>query len=719
MIGWVACVLAQVAAPQSAPEQPARPPATAPSARPAPTPWSVPALQAGLGNVRGLALDSRGRIYVTSEDLGLIFRAEPAGSLTIVAGRVRRPRERGRDDRTVPTDEVGPAASAFLKAPAGLALDGQQRLLVADRLTRRIRRIDLASGLIETLAGTDGEGSDGDGGPRQARFVQPTALAVDEAGNVYVSDTGDHRVRRIDAASGTISTVAGDGFPGHFGDGGAARGARLSSPEGLALAGRAALIVADRGNHRVRRIDLHTGRITTLAGSGRAGDAGDSGPATAAQLRDPSGVAVAADGAVFIADRGNHRLRRIGVAGTITTIAGSGDAGPVRDGGPARDGRLSLPTAVAVGADGSVYVADTGHRRLRRIDPRGTIATAAGDGGLGFCGDGKVGPKARFAWVSGVAVDAAGNAFVADLEHNRVRRIDAATGIVTTVAGDGRAGYDGDGGPATSAALAGPYGLAIDGSGQLYIADSDNHRIRRVRADGVIETVGGTGIRGFSGDGGPATRAQLDDPHGLAIDPAGRLLIADWRNQRLRRIDLATGTIDTIAGSGGAVTGDDGVPARQAGLDRVTAVAVDRDGSVYFSEIRKPRVRRLDARTGLLQVVAGSGVRGVFSVSGPARRLGFESPDALALDGAGALLVADGAYIWRIDLGSGHMEVWAGRDGRSASSPAAPALRLSIRPHGLAFDPGGGLLVTEDYGVRRIAPGAKAVVPLAGGGEGF
>ena len=333
-------------------------------------------------------------------------------------------------------------------APAGLALDRQQRLLVADRLTRRIRRIDLTSGLIETVAGADGDGPDGDGGPaREARFVQPVALAIDDAGNVYVSDAGDHRVRRIDAASTTISTVSGDGFPGSFGDGGPARSARLSSPEGLAFAGRSALLVADRGNHRVRRIDLRTGRITTLAGSGRAGDAGDGGPATAALLHDPSGVAVAADGAVLVADRGNHRLRRVSAAGTITTLAGTGEPGPARDGVPAREGRLSLPTAVAVESDGSVYLTDAGQRRLRRIDTLGAIATAAGDGGLGYCGDGQVGPKARFARAAGVAIDPAGNIFVSDSEHNRVRRIDAATGIVTTVAGDGRAGYAGDGGP--------------------------------------------------------------------------------------------------------------------------------------------------------------------------------------------------------------------------------------------------------------------------------
>ena len=395
-----------------------------------------------------------------------------------------------------------------------------------------------------------------------------------------------------------------------------------------------------------------------------------------------------------------------------------GEPGPARDGVPAREGRLSLPTAVAVESDGSVYLTDAGQRRLRRIDTLGAIATAAGDGGLGCCGDGQVGPKARFARAAGVAIDPAGNIFVADSEHNRVRRIDAATGIVDHCGGRrtrrlrGRRRASREGG-AQQAARPRPRRAGQPVHRGLGQPPHPARPRRRRDRDG-----GRPGIRGFSGDGGPATRAQLDDPHGLAIDPAGRLLIADWRNQRLRRIDLATGTIDTIAGSGGAVTGDDGVPARQAGLDRVTAVAVDRDGSVYFSEIRKPRVRRLDARTGLLRVVAGSGVRGVFSVSGPPAAR-FESPDALALDGAGALLVADGAYIWRIDLGSGHMEVWAGRDGRSASSPAAPALRLSIRPHGLAFDPGGGLLVTEDYGVRRIAPGAKAVVPLGGGGEGF
>ena len=692
MIGCLLCVLAQAAVVPHAPARGGVEPLAQPPPRP---PLSVPALGAGLGRVRGLAVDGRGALYVSSEDLGLVFRLEPPGSLTLVAGRAfLRPRERDLEDAAPAAAAPVPALGARLRGPAGLAFDREGRLLVAERLGRRVLRLDLSTGLIQTL--TDGEGA----------LVQPVALAVDEQGRIFVADAGDHRILSIDAATGAISAVAGDGFPGFFGDGGPAASARLSSPDGLAVA-RGALFVADRGNHRVRRIDLRSGRIGTWAGSGREGDSGDSGLAAAAQLRDPAAVALAADGSVLIADRGNHRLLRVR-DGRLTTLAGG-----------AGDGVLSLPSALVAAADGSVYVADTGHRKVRRIDGGGALTTVAGDGGSGYCGDGLAGTAARVAWAAGVAVDPAGNVFYADLELHRVRRVDAVSGIVTTVAGDGRAGYDGDGGPATSAALNAPHGIALDAAGQLYLADSDNHRIRRVRRDGVIETVAGAGIRGFSGDGGPATRARLDDPQGIAFDPAGRLLIADHRNQRVRRVDLAAGTIETIAGNGGPVTDEDGVKATAVGLDRVSALAVDRNGSLYLSEIRKPRVRRLDPQTGLLHTVAGSGVRGLVSLSGAARALAFEYPGALALDGHGALLVADGSYVWRIDMASGLMEAWAGRDARGAASAAAGVLRRVRNAHGLAFTPGGALLLTEDNAVRRIEPGAAAIVVVAGGGQGF
>jgi sugar lactone lactonase YvrE len=696
MIGCLLCVLAQAAVVPNAPPRGAVEPLAQPLAQPQPRPpLSVPALRGGLGRVRGLAVDGRGALYVSSEDLGLVFRLEPTGSLTLVAGRsFLRPRERDVEDAAPAAPAPVPALGTRLRGPAGLAFDREGRLLVAERLGRRVLRLDLSTGLVETVAGGDG------------KLAQPVALAVDVLGRIFVADAGDHRVLSVDAATGTISAVAGDGFPGFFGDGGPATSARLSSPDGLAVAG-GALFVADRGNHRVRRIDLRSGRIGTWAGSGKQGEGGDSGPAAAAQLRDPTAVAVAADGALLIADRGNHRLRRVR-DGRIATLAG----------GTARDSALSLPSAVVVDKDGSVYVADTGQRRVHRIDDSGALTTVAGDGGIGYCGDGLSGTAARVAWAAGVAVDPAGNVFYADLELHRVRRVDASSGIVTTVAGDGRAGYDGDGGPATSAALNAPHGVALDAAGQLYFADSDNHRIRRVRRDGVIETVAGAGTRGFSGDGGPATRARLDDPHGIAFDPSGRLLIADYRNQRVRRVDLVASTIETIAGNGGPVTDEDGVKATAAGLDRVSALAVDRDGSVYLSEIRKPRVRRLDPQTGLLHTVAGSGVRGLVSLSGAARSLAFEQPGALALDGDGALLVADVSCIWRIDLASGRMEAWAGRAAGGDKSGAS-VLRRVRNAHGLAFTPGGALLLTEDTAVRRIEPGAPAIVVVAGGGQGF
>ena len=335
--------------------------------------------------------------------------------------------------------------------------------------------------------------------------------------------------RRSQVLPGTITTVAGTGDREFSGDGGPATEAELR-PLAVAVDGAGNLYIADYGNSRVRRVDAE-GTITTVAGTGDSRFSGDGGPATEAGL-DPRAVAVDGAGNLYIADYDNHRVRRVDAEGTITTVAGSGDEGFSGDGGPATEAGLD-PRAVAVDGAGNLYIADHRNRRVRRVDAEGTITTVAGSGDEGFSGDGGPATEAGLD-PRAVAVDGAGNLYIADQFNRRVRRVDA-EGTITTVAGSGSTEFSGDWGPATEAGFYTPNGLAVDGAGNLYIADG-RLRVRRVDAEGTITTVAGTGDWIFSGNGGPATEAGLS-PRALAVDGAGNLYIADYRNSRVRRVE--------------------------------------------------------------------------------------------------------------------------------------------------------------------------------------
>ena len=330
-----------------------------------------------------------------------------------------------------------------------------------------------------------------------------------------------------------IYTFAGTGEGGSGGDGGPATEAQLSGPRGLLLDGSGNLYVADTFVHRIRRIDSE-GVITTIAGTGEGGSGGDGGPATEAQLANPWALAGDESGNLYVAGD-DHRIRRIDPEGVITTIAGTGERGYGGDGGPATEAQFINPRGLLLDGSGNVYVADTFGYRIRRIDSEGVITTIAGTGERGFSGDGGPATEAQLHLVYGLSLDRSGNLYVADGGNNRIRRIDS-EGVITTIAGTGERGYGGDGGPATEAQCAFPYALALDGSGNLYVTDSANYRIRRIDPEGVITTIAGTGERGYGGDGGPAREAQIKYPSGLALDGSGNLYVSDSGSQRVRVI---------------------------------------------------------------------------------------------------------------------------------------------------------------------------------------
>jgi sugar lactone lactonase YvrE len=280
------------------------------------------------------------------------------------------------------------------------------------------------------------------------------------------------------------------------------------------------------------------GTIATVAGTGTAGSGGDTQQATAAQLGHPHGVAVDSAGNLYIADLSNNRVRKVAPNGTITTVAGTGTPGDSGDGGPATSAQLNNPSGVAVDSDGNLYIADYRSHRVRKVEPGGTITTVAGTGTSGYGGDGGPATAAQLAFPGGVAVDGDGNLYIADIFNSRVRKV-APGGTITTVAGTGDFAYNGDNQPATAAQLNRPYGVAVDGAGNLYIADTSNQRVRKVAPGGTITTVAGTGTAGYNDDNQQATAAQLNNPHGVAVDGAGNLYIADTINNRVRRVQLA------------------------------------------------------------------------------------------------------------------------------------------------------------------------------------
>src|SRR5213593_4687735 len=531
-----------------------------------------PAAAAQLSVPRGLAIDRAGNLFIADVGNNRIRVVTPDAIIYTVAG----------DGTAGFGGDGGPATSAQLNYPVAVSVDRSGNLFIADRHNNRIRMVNTA-GMISTVTGASG-GFGGDGGPAtSARIWDPRGVAVDNAGNVFIADSGNNRIRIINTA-GIITTVAGT-TPGFSGDGGAARSAQLGLPVDVAVDGGGNLFIADRGNYRVRQVNS-AGVMTSVAGIGD-----DGGSALAAQLNYPDMSVVDSAGNLIIAETDNQRIRKVTPSGTITTIAGNGSWGFSGDGGPATSAQLNYPGTVTVDATGNVYIADTRNQRIRKVTPWGTITTIAGNGGGGFKGDG--GP-ASFAMLNnpwGVTVDNNGSLYLADTSNQRIRKI-GPDGIITTVAGSGSRGFSGDGGPAVLAQLAEPAGVAVDAAGNLFIADTNNERVRKVTPDGIITTVAGNGTQGFSGDGGAAVDAQLAYPNSVAVDGAGNLFIADTNNQRVRRV-TPDGIISTVAGNGKYGYSGDGAAAPAAQLGSPYGVSVDGTNTLLIADSANSRIRKV------------------------------------------------------------------------------------------------------------------------------
>jgi hypothetical protein len=744
----------------------------------------------------------------------------------------------------------GPATAAMISAPVGVAVDGSGNVFFADTNNHRVREVAQATGAIVTAAGSGWPFYGGDNGPATSAAIgYPHGVAVDGSGNLFIADSFNNRIREVVKATGNIITVAGTGTAGYSGDNGPATSAMLNNPWSVAVDGNGNIFFTDQGNNRVREVVKATGNIVTVAGTGTAGYSGDGGPAAAAQVNQPQGIATDAAGDVFIADTRNNRVREVVQAtGNIITVAGTGTAGYSGDNGPATSAKLNSPGGVALDLAGDLFIADTNNQRVREVtNSTGVISTVAGTGSASYNGDAGPATSAALDYPNGVAVDAGGNLYIADTSNSRIREVlgsnlpylgalsstawtvnqpgysgtfsvqggntpygsltvtnlpagltaslsgsaitvsgtPTATGTFLSTftvldAGGNRAsrtfsiainatptlgtlsptqwtaevtGYtgaipiSGGTGPLVVSAQANlPPGLNAIVSGtkvtftgipttpgtygnvQLTVRDaagvtaSGTFSITvNAPAPGSILTIAGTGSGGYNGDGQPANLALLAGPRGVATDAAGNVYIADNGNNRVREIVKATGIILTVAGNGsGGFSGDNG-PATAAKLSSPTGVAVDAAGNLYIADNGNHRIREVLAGSGTIITVAGNGSWSDTGDGGPATSAGLASTQAVAVDANGNLYVADasGNRVREVIKATGVIVTVAGTGTAGYGGDGGPANSAKLSsPSGVAVDPAGNLYIgdTNNQRVREVLAGSGTIITVAGTG---
>ncbi len=690
----------------------------------APPATPVSATGISIGQPRRLAADSAGNIYFTSGNC--VFEITAAGSLVLVAG-TSRPGFSG---------DSGPAVNAQLNLPVGLAVDSSGNVYIADSLNNRIRVVN-SSGIINTFAGTGAigyAGAVGDAGQaNQAQLYLPGGVAVDKNGNVYIADTGHSLIREV-TSDGNINSITGNGFGGYIGDSEPAITGQVNRPQDVAVDSSGNVYIADTGNSAIRIIygpkttlvnstgGSLAGILNTFAGDYAVGYTGDSGLAYKASLTSPSSVAVDPSGNVYFTEPYNGTIRQVNPNGLINTIVGLGVMGFSGDGGIASKALLNTPMGVATDSQGNLYIADTANNRIRKVAGfAGNISTYAGNGVLSYSGDGGAAVKAQFNTPQGVAVDSSGNFYVADSANNVVRKVTPG-GVVSNFAGNGTSGFGGDNGAATGAQLNSPHTVAVDSSGNVYIADTGNARIRKV-SGGVIATIAGSGTVGFSGDGGSGTSAQLNSPTAVAVDSAGNVYIADFGNNAVRKLSSG-GTISTVAGNSRQGYSGDGGAGTQAQLNGPQGVAVDSAGNVYIADTLNNRVRKLTG--GNIQTVAGIGIPGNAGDGGPAASAQLAAPTGIAVDSSGSIYVSNGSSNVRKIYPSGPISTIAGANALGYSGDGGLALNATFNGAlGLAVDSAGNVYVADsgNNAIRQLQPlatgtGISAVVNGAGNQTG-
>ena len=688
------------------------------------------AVAADLPSPAGVAVDSLGNLIVTLGELPQVVKVIPGGNVSVIAGT----------GVTGYSGDGGPAIRATLSfSVGGAAVDAAGNVFIADA-NCVVRRVDAATGIITTAAGNGNCTASGNGGPATSAGMSPLAVALDRAGNLFISDSNfsnQNLIRRVDATTGIITTVAGGGSgtcgtaTDSVGDGCPATNAVLGLPEGIALDGSGNLYIADTYDCVIRQVAAGTNIITTVAGTtagigtfSNCGYNGDGVAATSATLNVPAGVAMDAAGDLYIADGLNFVVRRVdATTHMITTVAGTpGVAGFSGDGGAATSAKLNcfssfglcdpfvdLPFGIALDGAGNLFIADSGNNRVRRVDATTHMITTVAGGGLG---DGGPATSAVFGEPTGLAASPAGDIFIGDNANQRVRKVLASTGAISTVAGSGVEGFSGDSGAATSATLGSANALIRDSSGNLFFSDgTTNSRVRRVDAvTGLITTVagGGTGCAAQTdavGDGCPATSAALSTPTGLALDSAGNLYIADTGNNRIRRVDAVTAIITTVAGTGTAGYNGDGIAATTAQLSNPRDVTFDDSGNLYIADAANHRVRVVSG--GTINTYAGNGTAGFSGDNGPATAARLTNPRGIAFGTFGNLFIADSnnGRIRRVDAATGIITTVAGNGLAAFAGDGGDSVLASFDATAyLAVDSSDNLYIVDELNnrIRRV-----------------
>jgi len=619
-----------------------------------------------------LTADAAGNVYV-GEASGRIRKIATDGTISSLAQR---------QDGTASGDN-GPVADAGISSLLGLTVSGNF-LYIAQRTPCNIRRVNLTTGIISNFAGTGTCAAGPDGAATATSLNSPGALAADRQGRIYVTENG--AVRRIDPSTGQIETFAGDGTAGFTGDNGPALQARVNGPTGLAIDSKGTVYISDTGNCRIRRVFITTGIITTIAGSLTCGAAGDGGSAIQAQLANNGDLTLDEPGSLLYVASSNQIIRRLALdTGIIDRFAGTGLQGPVQENIPSFQADLRIVTGIYLDASGNMLFADNAGNRVGKIGLNGLLTTLAG--ALTYAGDG--GP-AQYAFLTqpvDVIPEPGGRFLIAESVNRRIRRL-SPPGILTTFAGSGAPGAaSGNGASALSATFA-PTTIFRDGSGNIYITDSLSNTVRRIATNGAIaqigpvfnSTLGGvavdpaerfvyvsltsqhriarislattqvevfaglgaiadSGTAGFSGDGSPAAQAQLSSPQRLFIDPSGNLFVADTGNHRIRRISPSGDRIDTVAGNGLSDFSGDGNLATQASLPRPTAITIDSAGNIIVAN--DSSVFRVDKITGRMNRIAGRTTRGNSILSVPALQASFNTVGNVSVDERGIIYFAE------------------------------------------------------------------------------